>query len=222
MTAATPKRSIVVTGANGGLGSSIVAKIVSSPDLAANYHGIYVVRDSAAAPDLLRVLQHGQSSKAHSYEIVSLDLAQVSNVREVATNINKRVPRGEIPPIHALVLSIGYIELDGQTWTEGDLDATWVVNYLSPWLLTLTLLQSMDRDEGRVVVIGSHNHDPYDKVNDTAFTGQIFIDEKWRTMIGDDIAPIATGAWSSWQESPDWKGSLRRYSAAKLCLVMMM
>ncbi|OTA97029.1 hypothetical protein M434DRAFT_392210 [Hypoxylon sp. CO27-5] len=220
MASTTLKGTIVLTGANGSLGTCIVAKIASSYELASNYYGIYAVRDSSSAPALLKALQPRQKSISHSHEVISLNLERLENVREVATNINNRVSKGEIPAIRALVLNAGYLEHEQQTWVDGGLDATWAVNYLSQWLLTLLLLRSMDRENGRIVVLGSHLHDPYDEFN-SGVMGGYFDDDKWKTFLTDSIEPIAKGTWSSRQEDPSWQGGLRRYGASKLCLAMM-
>ncbi|KAI1413210.1 NAD(P)-binding protein [Hypoxylon sp. FL1857] len=216
----TLEGTIVLTGANGSLGSCIAAKIASSRDLAGRYHGIYAVRDSSSAPALLRALQPKQDSTSHPHDVISLNLEQLESVRKVATNINNRVSKGEIPTIRTLVLNAGYLEHEQQTWVDGGLDATWTVNYLSQWLLTLMLLQSMDRENGRVVVLGSHVHDPYDEFN-TGVMGGYYVDDKWKNFLTDSTEPIAKGTWSSSQEDPSWQGGLRRYGASKLCLVMM-
>ncbi|KAI1765018.1 NAD(P)-binding protein [Hypoxylon sp. FL1150] len=220
MTHSTPHGVIVVTGAAGGLGSAIAAEIASSPDLAPAYHGIYAVRDPSQATALTRALQQGQRAHYRPYEIVRLNLEQLDSVRALAENINERVAKGDIPKIHALVLNAGYLELEKQTWVEGGLDASWTVNYLSHWLLVLLLLGSMDREKGRIVVLGSHTHDPYDKFNKGSMGGQ-FDDEKWTTILGDSIEPLAKGTWSPNDGSPPELAGLRRYGAAKLCLIMM-
>ncbi|KAI0895189.1 hypothetical protein F4806DRAFT_470064 [Annulohypoxylon nitens] len=75
---------------------------------------------------------------------------------------------------------------------EGRLDKTWVVNHLSHWLLTMLLLGSMNRENGRVVVLGSHTHDPYGPCNHGTMGGY-FEDEKWRTFLIDSAEPIAKG-----------------------------
>ncbi|OTA64307.1 putative short-chain dehydrogenase [Hypoxylon sp. EC38] len=213
MASTTLKGTIVLTGANGSLGTCIVAKIASSYELASNYYGIYAVRDSSAAPALVQALQPRQKSISHSHEVISLNLEHLESVREVATNINNRVSKGEIPAIRVLVLNAGYLEHEQQTWVDGGLDATWAVNYLSQWLLTLLLLQSMDRENGRIVVMGSHLHD--------GVMGGYFDDDKWKTFLSNSTEPIAKGTWSSRQEDPSWQGGLRRYGASKLCLAMM-
>ncbi|KAI1307422.1 hypothetical protein F5Y03DRAFT_352189 [Xylaria venustula] len=209
--------TVMVTGASGGLGSRIVAEITSSPQLTAAYHGIYTVRDSSKATALTYALK--QSS--HHHEVVSLDLEKLDHVRDLAADINKRVARGDIPRISALVLNAGYLELGKQSWLENGLDATWVVNYLSQWLLTLLLLQSMDRNQGRIVVLGSHIHDPHDDFNKGLMGGH-YDDDKWKTILGDDIEPIAKGTWSPCGEGTAEHAGLRRYGASKLCLAMMM
>ncbi|KAI3333371.1 hypothetical protein F4824DRAFT_503144 [Ustulina deusta] len=48
-TTTTTKKTILITGANGGLGSAIIEQITSKPEYAAN-HGLYTVRDPTNAP----------------------------------------------------------------------------------------------------------------------------------------------------------------------------
>lgn len=42
-------------------------------------------------------------------------------------------------------------------------------NYLGRWLLTLMLLQGLDRRDGRIVVVGSESHDPFNSKSNAAF-----------------------------------------------------
>jgi NAD(P)-dependent dehydrogenase (short-subunit alcohol dehydrogenase family) len=60
-----PKGTVIVTGANGGLGSAIVAKHGSTPAPAA-YYGVYTVH-SPAAPALRATLA---SAPLHDYDIL--------------------------------------------------------------------------------------------------------------------------------------------------------
>lgn len=207
--------TIILTGANGGLGSAIAARIASTPELR-SYHTIYAVRNASSATALSSALKN--ASALHSYEIVSMDLSLLSSVRDTAHKINARVAASEVPPIRALILNAGYAEMAQQTFTEDGLDMTFVANYLGHWLLTIMLLQSMDRQTGRIVVLASWAHDPYDPQN--KMSGQ-FADEKYRNIYFDNTDPIAMGTWSSPQEDPTWMSGHRRYGAAKLCEVMM-
>lgn len=161
---ADKKGTIIVTGANGGLGSAIVSQISSSPQLNTSYHGLYMVRNAATAQALDTALaaksspQMGSNATSHSHDKISLDLSELSSVRKVATEINERVAAGTIPRIQAIVLNAGYEEFVSQTWTEDGWDMTFAANYLGHWLLTVLLLQSMDREVGRVIWVSSYAH----------------------------------------------------------------
>lgn len=150
------KGSILVTGANGGLGSGIVSQIISSPELSA-YHGLYAVRDAASATKLKSVLTRVPSS--HSFEILSLDLSLLADVRKVSDTINSRIGTSEIPPIRALILNAGYHDMGEQSLTAEGLETSFTSNYLGHWLLTLKLLQSMDTASGRIIVVGSNSYE---------------------------------------------------------------
>ena len=82
---AATKGTILVTGANGGLGSAIVEQIASQSELSA-YYGLYAVRDAKSAPALVSTLAHGAVS--HRHDTLSLDLTKLDNVRQVAEGIN--------------------------------------------------------------------------------------------------------------------------------------
>lgn len=143
--------TILLTGANGGLGTAIVDAIVAKSELA-GYHGVYTVRDADTATSLQSALR---AASSHSHNILSLDLSDLTSVREVASTVNDKVLTGEIPRIRALILNAAYREHQSQTRTESGLDIAFASNYLGHWLLALLLLQSMDRDSGRVIVVSS-------------------------------------------------------------------
>lgn len=115
---ASPKKgTVVVTGANGSLGSTMASQIASTPKLAA-YHGLYVVRGAKAAPVLRAALtqQHGAgrttatTASPHAHNIISVNLADLDSVHAVAAGINAWVAIGKIPPVHTLVLNAGYLK----------------------------------------------------------------------------------------------------------------
>ncbi|ROV99225.1 hypothetical protein VPNG_08245 [Cytospora leucostoma] len=183
------KGTILVTGTNGTVGSEIVSQFVSTPELAA-YHGIYTVRNAENAPGLARALQSRESSQTHSHEVISLDLADLHSVRAIAKKVNQQVADGEIPPIRALILNPGYLEFTTH----------------------------MDRDMGRIVVVGSESHDPYNPKSKATFNH-----EKWMNFM-DDVqgsGPIAKGTWSTSKEDPTFHSGFRRYGASKFCQALM-
>lgn len=215
------KGTILLTGANGSLGSTMASQIASTPELAA-YHGIYAVRDAKAAPVLRTALaQQGPkpTTNSHTHDIISLNLADLSSVRAVAASINTRVAAGEIPPIRALVLNAGYLEFTAQSWTaDGEFDLTFASNYLGHWLLTVLLLGSVDREAGRVVVVGSESHDPHNPKSKGSFDGA-----RWMEFMRDGSSEaVARGTWSTSEEDPSFNGGFRRYGASKFCQAMMM
>ncbi|KAI1352976.1 putative short-chain dehydrogenase [Xylaria sp. FL0043] len=216
MTANIAKGAILVTGANGGLGSAIVEQIVSKPELSA-YYGLYTVRNTTQTPALTSALEHGST---HVHHILALDLTNLDNVRAVAEEIKVRISAGEIPPIRALILNAGFQDFGKQSWTSDGLDTTFAANYLGHWLLTLLLLGSMDKEAGRIIVIGSQAHDPNDPRNARS---KAFEDPKYKTFISDaaSFEVIAKGTWSPATEDSTFRGGFRRYGAAKLFLIMM-
>lgn len=99
------KGTILVTGANGGLGSAIAEQIASKAELS-TYHGLYTVRDTAHAPALTSALEHGT---AHSHDLLALDLTKLDNVRSVAEDVNVSSP-GHSRPCSSDILLVDPLE----------------------------------------------------------------------------------------------------------------
>ena len=100
------KGSIILTGANGGLGSALVTNILQNSELASDYKSVYTVRKAATATQLKQVLRAAPAS--HEHEIVDLDLGSLASVRKTAEEINRRVANGDLPRIRALILNAAY------------------------------------------------------------------------------------------------------------------
>lgn len=152
---AVAKGTLVLTGANGGLGTAIAKQIVSNGEIA-SYHGLYLVRDVASAAALNTVLA---TNSQHSYEVLSMDLTDMDSVRQASKTIDSRISSGQIPSVKALILNAGYQDFGKQTWTKDGLDPTFSANYLGHWLLSLLLLKNLDKDSGRIVIVGSQAHE---------------------------------------------------------------
>ncbi|KAI1108438.1 hypothetical protein F5Y14DRAFT_457045 [Nemania sp. NC0429] len=216
------KGSILVTGANGGLGSAIVQRIVSSPALAKNYYGLYTVRSTERADAAKGVLKKAEAA-GHAYDLVPLDLSSLASTRKVAEDINRRVAEGSVPPIRALVLNAAWQEYTTQTMSGDGFDMTFQATHLSHFLLALLLLKSLDKKSGRVVVLGSWSHDTSDKRNTVPGILRAYEDEKWNLIFKDpvDVEPLARGRWSVPDDEPgSGNTGFRRYGASKLCNVM--
>ncbi|PFH59293.1 hypothetical protein XA68_12585 [Ophiocordyceps unilateralis] len=216
----TSKGSILITGANGGLGSALVTNVLETPDLASNYTGLYTVRkvNGQAASRLRSVLVKAPASHAH--ETLELDLSSLESVKRVAADINRRTANGEMAPIRALILNAGFQENTTLTMTDDGFETTWQINFLSNLVLSLLLLQSMDKDSGRVLIVSSWAHDIDDERN--ALGGNdVYKDPRWPTLFPGPEA-LARGRWSTPEEDASTRSGFRRYGASKLCAVMLM
>ncbi|KAI1430608.1 putative short-chain dehydrogenase [Xylaria sp. CBS 124048] len=209
----TSNGTIVLTGANGGLGCGIVSIINANP----GFHKLYLVRNAENATSLRSAVEKSKTSAP--YDILSLDLASLTSVRQVARSVNDRIAAKEIPPIRALILNAGYNDLGHESYTEDGFDTAFVVNYLGQWLLCMLLLQSMDRDNGRIVVVSSNSYDVAAPVHQM---DGYYADEKWRLFFHDDnIDAIAHGTWSSNKDDMPRRAGVRRYGVSKMCSAMM-
>ncbi|KAI0143032.1 hypothetical protein GGR57DRAFT_484748 [Xylariaceae sp. FL1272] len=220
---ASLKGSILVTGANGGLGCSIVQHILNDPNLSSHY-GLYTVRAPERASAVQSILQKAKKV-SHNHELVSLELSSLESTRKAAEDINAKVASGKIPPIRALILNAGWQEYFTQTNTDDGFDMAFQSNYLSHFLFTLLLLKSMDKAHGRVVVLGSWSHDVGDPRNNVTGLLSPFVTEKYSQVFKEPLntEPLARGKWSPPDEEPGKSNpGYRRYGASKLCEVMFM
>ncbi|RGP64034.1 hypothetical protein FSPOR_8200 [Fusarium sporotrichioides] len=210
------KGTVLVTGTNGGLGSAIVTDILHKPELASTYTGVYTVRKAATATRLQKILSG--APKSHRHNVIDMDLGSLASVKTTAAEINRRVAAGELPTIKVLILNAGYQDHEEITMTDDGYETSWQVNYLANQLLVLLLLQSMDKEKSRILIIGSWSHDiddPRNKLGGSAcFEGY------------DSLFPgpdeLAKGKWSRPDTGGGWLTGFRRYGASKLCAVMLM
>ena len=215
------KGTILLTGANGGLGSGFVSNLISSPYIS-NYRAIYTVRNPSTAQDLQAIL--AKAPKSHVSETIALDLSTLSGVRKVAAEINAKVASGEWEPLRALVLNAAWQEansstLTAQTYTNDGYEAHFAINYLANFLFVLLLLESMDKEHGRIVMVSSFAHDACDPRNDL---GGVWKQQEYKIMFpnGEDgVQKLAKGLE---YKDDGYKGGMRRYGASKLLLVMLM
>ncbi len=126
---AVPKGSILITGANGGLGSAIVSRIVSS-DLGKDYHGIYIVRNPKTAYILNDILERPKA-ESHGHDTIAMDLSSLENVRKAAADIGNRIAEGRLPRLRALILNAAYQDSTELHMTNDGFEITFQINYLS-------------------------------------------------------------------------------------------
>ena len=147
---ATKAGTVIVTGANGGLGKAIVAQFLADSN-SAHYKGLWGVRDPSKATQLKEVLKELPNAAEH--ELSKIDLSSLASTRASAASINARVVSGELPPIRVLVLNAALQIVTHQSYTDDKLETTFAVNHLATFLLAVLLMESMDKEDGRIVIV---------------------------------------------------------------------
>ena len=174
------------------------------------YTGIFTVRhtQSSNVEPLHNILRSG----GKQYFTRELELGSLFSVRKFAAEINVQVASGALKPIRALVLNAGYQSHLGQRFTKDGYEATFQVNYLANFLLVLLLLESMDKENGRVIFISSWTHDPANPYN----RGLKLKKTMWRP-----VPDLARPAQADGKGMANQAG-MRRYAESKLWLMMFM
>lgn len=208
----TTSGTILLTGANGGIGVGFVSQLLKSP-FATNMKAVYAVRDPDAALPLQAALKH--APKDHEYVILPANFASLEAIRAFAVEVNGRVAGGDLPSIQALVLGSGVQHCSKEAYTI-DVESTFAVNYLSNFVLSLLLLESMDMEHGRIIFIGSTYADIRWGMNKYAFSSKEQM-ETWFTTMEN----ISKGIEEHPDEDINKKGQ-RSYALSKLLLIVWM
>ncbi|EGD96312.1 hypothetical protein TESG_03765 [Trichophyton tonsurans CBS 112818] len=209
--------TIILTGASGGLGKELVKKLLRRPE---SYTLIFPGRyqKAAHAADLQRIV-NSHSKRNNVASMPEVNLARFDDIRTFVSGINRKVSVGAIPPIRALVLNaalcydLSGIRLTDQTGERQHppFEMNFAVNFLANVLLSLRLLESMDKQHGRIVYTSSCTHDPHRPGNEYYQPGKL----KW------DVAKLAHPDMHNLDKDVAME-SMRRYGASKLALVTFM
>jgi len=216
----SPKHTIVVTGAAGGIGGGFLYEFLQTP-LASTHHGIYVAHPSEQ--DKLEKLLDLHAPSTHSAEIYVLDLNHLAAVRKFAAQIKAKIASKEIPPIRSLYLIAGGVftsqtSEDGIDYSDDGFEKMFAVNYLANFFLVLLLLDSMDKQGARIVFVSSTTHDPLNWSNG----GHVRLEE--HKLVWRDLEGLAKGkqevVGSAKREK--FEAAMRRYGMSKTLLNMFM
>ncbi|MHC9295873.1 SDR family NAD(P)-dependent oxidoreductase [Mycobacterium sp. LTG2003] len=180
-------RTVVITGANAGLGFECARALLESDP---SWHVVLAVRDTGRGADAASRLGHpGRTT------VSALDLAALRSVRDFAG----RLPHLEVPPLHALVCNAGLQVVSGAQTTAEGYEMTFGVNHLGHFALISQALDQLVKP-ARIVVVSSGTHDP-DK-----FTGM----PSPRYATADELIYPPAGGLTA-------EEGRRRYTTSKLC-----
>ncbi|RIA80794.1 hypothetical protein C1645_881958 [Glomus cerebriforme] len=126
---------IILTGATDGIGKEM-ARILSGFN---PKRLILPARNKEKGNNLLEYIK-SSNGHANNVEIWEIDLADLQNVKNFA---NKFI--NEVGELHMLLNNAGYVGGRAITKTKDDLESQFQVNHLSPFLLTVLLLDTMKK-----------------------------------------------------------------------------
>ncbi|KAL9110151.1 MAG: hypothetical protein Q9227_005210 [Pyrenula ochraceoflavens] len=147
--------TIIITGANGTLGSRIAIIIARHHPLV---HLLLAVR-SVAATSVYSLSEKLRTVGPRSFEIVGCDMGDFDSVKAFARHTVERIKAKEIPSVRVLVNSAQTLSFARDAPTDNGFDPVYQTNCLAPFLLTVTLLEGFRAGKGphqtRVINIGA-------------------------------------------------------------------
>ncbi|GAC1398380.1 MAG: protochlorophyllide reductase [Mycobacterium sp.] len=140
-------RSIVITGANAGLGLACARAILANDD---TWHVVLAVRDTTRGADAVADL--GAPERC---TVMACDLASLRSVNAFTTAF----PHAGLPPLRAVVCNAGLQVVSGIQMTGDGVETTFGVNHLGHFALIDGLLEHLSQP-ARIVLVASGTHDP--------------------------------------------------------------
>lgn len=190
----TSKKSVIVTGANTGLGYYCAKNIAAAGKL---WHVVLACRNEKKGREAVTRMISETNNPNISF--LHLDLSSFTSVKEFV----KLYTQSNYPPLKALVCNAGLSGEDIASFTEDGIETTFQVNCLSHFLLIHLLFQQLNTP-ARILMVSSelHRNDGpmksflpnYTNAKDLAYPNKEILNSKG-------------------------SGSIR-YSTSKLCMVM--
>lgn len=145
-----PSKSIIITGANNGLGYYCAEAIARSGQ---DWHIIIASRNLPRVEEAVRNLI-AETDYPH-IEGMAIDLASLTSVRQFTQDFIA----GERPPLQAIVCNAGIQIVSDTLYTEDGFEMTFGVNHLGHFLLVNLMLPHLG-DRSRIVFVSSDTHNP--------------------------------------------------------------
>jgi NAD(P)-dependent dehydrogenase (short-subunit alcohol dehydrogenase family) len=151
--------SVLLTGANGSLAIPIVAYLLDAyPSLTL----ILTVRDDSNEDhntvELRRVLSRYPNANA---SVLKLDLNSLKEIRAFSDSLCDEIESSKVPRLIAIICNAMTWKLSGgPAYSADGYEATFAINHLAHFALSVRLLGAMDPETGRIVFVGSQAHFP--------------------------------------------------------------
>ena len=146
-------KTIVITGANSGLGLTCAKNIAStSPD----YQVVIACRNKEKAEQAK--LELTTETKNENIIAMELDVASLESVRKFVASIQSLHQSSQLASIYGLICNAGIIGTQAGLTCDGH-DMVFGTNHLGHFLLSMLLLPYME-PEGRIIMVSSDMHNP--------------------------------------------------------------
>lgn len=130
--------TVIITGGNGLLGSEIAIQIAKQQPFV---HLLLTARDKTT-DDVQELIRKIGLIGARSIEVLTLDLTDLKSVASFAQTTVNRVRFKDIPPVTGLIHSAVATSYTVDELTSDGYDPVYQTNCLSPFLLTVGLLEA--------------------------------------------------------------------------------
>jgi NAD(P)-dependent dehydrogenase (short-subunit alcohol dehydrogenase family) len=136
--------TVIITGGNGLLGSEIAVEIAKKQPFV---HLLLTARD-IRTDDVRELMGKIRLIGPRSIEVLALDLTDLKSVASFAKTTVDRVRYREIPPVTSLIHSAVATSYVIDDLTSDGYDPVYQTNCLSPFLLTIGLLEAFRARDG--------------------------------------------------------------------------
>jgi light-dependent protochlorophyllide reductase len=145
------KRTVIITGANVGIGFATAKFLAAIPD----WHVVLACRSEEKAKAAIAAIKSTHPDSHVSF--ARLDLYSLSSVRRLPAALTAM----QLPPIAGLVLNAGGNNMKAKSpeFTEDGFERTFQLNFLGHFLLANLLAKRMTQP-ARMVFVSSDLHDP--------------------------------------------------------------
>lgn len=143
-------KSVIITGANSGLGYECAKKIARSNQ---QWHIIMACRNTVSGNIAKEKIV--SETKNTNITVLKLDLASLDSVKKFVNEFETK----DFPPLHGLINNAGIQVMNGLEFTKDKFELMFGTNHLGHFLLTNLLLERIQQP-ARIVVVTSGTHDP--------------------------------------------------------------